>query len=141
MHLTHSLWLLALLLVTLTILTTTTSARHVDPEELQLDIPETSYSYSAVPPHRRSKRAFGDFFAKVWTVGSLGKAQYDDTRTTLAKVYEILRDSFSDTMVKKTVSRNAIILIIREITKASPSSPQLLCNPGPLVMERRRPEK
>lgn len=52
----------------------------------------------------RPRRSIGDFFTKIWSVGSLGKAQYDDTRTTLAKVYELLRDSFSDTVVRKTVS-------------------------------------
>lgn len=51
--------------------------------------------------HEREKRAIGDFFTKIWSIGSLGKAQYDDTSSSLAKVYEILRDSFSDTFIRK----------------------------------------
>lgn len=102
MNIRHHFWVLAALL-TVALFAAATTARHVQQEDVEqlfrLDVA------SSTDPlvHRRSKRAFGDFFTKLWTVGSLGKAQYDDTRTTLAKIYEILRDSFSDTMVKKTV--------------------------------------
>lgn len=101
MNLRHHFWVLAALL-TVALCAATATARHVELDEDQLVLQDVAGPLPAV--HRRSKRAFADFFTKLWTVGSLGKAQYDDTRTTLAKIYEILRDSFSDTMVRKTVS-------------------------------------
>ena len=100
--------MLSILTVTLFFATVTT-APHLEPSP-QLQVEATLLAQPVPHDHHRSKRAFGDFFAKVWTVASLGKAQYDDTRTTLAKIYEILRDQFSDTVVIKTVGRGFIFL-------------------------------
>lgn len=109
MNITHHFCALTLLTVAL-FLASATTARHIEEHEAVVEATENHHQTVPEPlpvtlsVHHRSKRAFGDFFGKLWTVGSLGKAQYDDTRTTLAKIYEILRDNFSDTMVKKTVS-------------------------------------
>lgn len=109
MNLRHPhFWMLSILTVTLFFATVTT-APHLEPSP-QLQVEATLLAQPVPQDHHRSKRAFGDFFAKVWTVASLGKAQYDDTRTTLAKIYEILRDQFSDTVVIKTVGGGSLII-------------------------------
>lgn len=141
MNIPSHFWVFWFILTTLAV----TSARHFEgwesPATVQ-DIPSPPLHPLSSPALSRPRRSIGGFFTKIWTVGSLGKAQYDDTRSSLAKIYEMLRDSFSDTMVRKTVSEDEIILDNNNfILLIFSRSPQLLCNPGLLVMERRRPEE
>lgn len=105
MHLSTRLAVAALIVATVAALVAVTAARHLDDGRLaSVDrLPDALKHAAEMETRIRAKRSIGDFFTKIWTIGSLGKAQYDDTRTSLAKVYEILRDTFSDTFVRKTV--------------------------------------